>query len=112
MVEVPVAESSVVVEAVAEAAEPETVAFGEMEIPADVMETINDVLNTDATAEATEVVETIEAAEVVTEAVAIEAPKTEMKEVQSGQIMMLVIAGVSLLLGAIAVFCINTRRKE
>ena len=111
MVEVPVAESSVV-EAVAEVAEPETVAFGEMEIPADVMETINDVLNTDATAEATEVVDTIEAAEVVTEAVAIEAPKTEMKEVQSGQIMMLVIAGVSLLLGAIAVFCINTRRKE
>ena len=32
--------------------------------------------------------------------------------VQSGQIMMLVIAGVSLLLGAVAVFGISTKKAE
>lgn len=52
--------------------------------------------------------------EVVTEdAVAVKEPvKTEIKEFQSGQIIMLVVAGVSLLLGALAVFGISTRRKE
>ena len=38
--------------------------------------------------------------------------KTEMKKFQSGQIIMLVIAGVSLLLGALAVFGISTKRRE
>ena len=52
-----------------------------------------------------------EADEEATEAI-VEEVKTERKKLQSGQIMMLVIAGVSLLLGALAVFGINTRRKE
>ena len=52
-----------------------------------------------------------EADEEATEAV-VEEVKTERKKLQSGQIMMLVIAGVSLFLGALAVFGINTRRKE
>ena len=43
---------------------------------------------------------------------AIEEVKTERKEFQSGQIIMLVIAGISLILGALAVFGISTRRKE
>ena len=82
-------------------------------------EAVAEVVSTEETAEAvetieaTEVSEAIEAieAEVVAEAT-VEAPKTELKKFQSGQIVMLVIAGISLLLGAIAVFGINTRRKE
>lgn len=82
-------------------------------------EAVAEVVSTEETAEAvetieaTEVSEDIEAieAEVVTEAT-VEAPKTELKKFQSGQIVMLVIAGISLLLGALAVFGINTRRKE
>lgn len=70
--------------------------------------------------EATGATETVEtevamAAEAeVAEAVEAEVAETkvETKTVQSGQIIMLVIAGVSLLLGALAVFGINTRRKE
>ena len=79
-------------------------------------EAVAEVVSTEETAEAvetieaTEVSETIEA-EVVAEAT-VEAPKTELKKFQSGQIVMLVIAGISLLLGALAVFGINTRRKE
>ena len=76
---------------------------------------------------ATEVVETAETAEEAVETVeevaetveevaatdtATEETLVETKTVQSGQIIMLVIAGVSLLLGALAVFGINTRRKE
>ena len=38
--------------------------------------------------------------------------EVETKEVRGGQIVMLVIAGVALLLGALAVFGISTRRKE
>jgi uncharacterized membrane protein len=38
--------------------------------------------------------------------------EVETKEVRSGQIVMLVIAGIALLLGALAVFGIGTRRKE
>ena len=84
----------------------------------------SDVEATDATettdVEATGVTETVEtevamAAEAeVAEAVEAEVAETkvETKTVQSGQIIMLVIAGVSLLLGALAVFGINTRRKE
>ena len=76
------------------------------------------------TSDATEVVETAEeVAETAEEAVetamevtatdtATEETLVETKTVQSGQIIMLVIAGVSLLLGALAVFGINTRRKE
>ena len=53
------------------------------------------------------------AEEVIAEADEIvEEPKTELKKFQSGQIVMLVIAGISLILGALAVFGINTRRKE
>ena len=73
-------------------------------------------------AEATEAVEATEevtiaeeqtAEEVIAEAVeVVEEPKTELKKFQSGQIVMLVIAGISLILGALAVFGINTRRKE
>ena len=82
-------------------------------------EAVAEVVSTEETAEAvetieaTEVSEDIEAieAEVVAEAT-VEAPKTELKKFQSGQIVMLVIAGISLLLGALAVFGINTRRKE
>ena len=89
-------------EAIAEVAEvAEAVATEEV---AEAVETI------EAT-EATEVVEAADEAEVVAEATA-EAPKTELKKFQSGQIVMLVIAGISLLLGAIAVFGINTRRKQ
>jgi hypothetical protein len=53
------------------------------------------------------VIEESEATEAVVEQI-----KTEKKKFQSGQYMMLVIAGVSLILGALAVFGINTRRKE
>ena len=73
---------------------------------------------TEVVAEATEVVEpteeviaeeqTAQECEVVAEAEV----KTELKKFQSGQIVMLVIAGISLILGALAVFGINTRKKE
>ena len=80
----------------------------------------SDVEATDATevAEtAEEVAETAEEVAETTEEVAAtdtatEETLVETKTVQSGQIIMLVIAGVSLLLGALAVFGINTRRKE
>ena len=79
-------------------------------------ETVAEVVSTEETAEAVETIESTEVseaieAEVVAEAT-VEAPKTELKKFQSGQIVMLVIAGISLLLGALAVFGINTRRKE
>ena len=79
-------------------------------------EAVAEVVSTEETAEAVETIEATEVseaieAEVVAEAT-VEAPKTELKKFQSGQIVMLVIAGISLLLGAIAVFGINTRRKE
>ena len=79
-------------------------------------EAVAEVVSTEETAEAVETIEATEVseaieAEVVAEAT-VEAPKTELKKFQSGQIVMLVIAGISLLLGALAVFGINTRRKE
>ena len=85
-IEVPVVEPEAKVEVVAEATEQ----------PAD------DVI----------VFEAVAAEEVVAEDVVAEPVKTEIKEFQSGQIIMLVIAGVALLLGAMAVFGISTKRKE
>ena len=88
-------------------------------------EAVAEVVSTEETAEAVETIEATEVseaieAEVVAEAIeaevvaeaTVETPKTELKKFQSGQIVMLVIAGISLLLGALAVFGINTRRKE
>ena len=79
-------------------------------------EAVAEVVSAEETAEAVETIEATEVseaieAEVVAEAT-VEASKTELKKFQSGQIVMLVIAGISLLLGALAVFGINTRRKE
>lgn len=93
------------------------------EAVAEVAETTEDVITLDdavATADQTETEASTEAeqqADVVVEESsetkeAIEEVKTELKEFQSGQIIMLVIAGISLILGALAVFGISTRRKE
>jgi hypothetical protein len=115
--EVPVKEEAKV-EVVAEAEATEAVAEAVEEIVA-VEETTE---ATEVVAEATEVVEpteeviaeeqTAQECEVVAEAEAEAEVKTELKKFQSGQIVMLVIAGISLILGALAVFGINTRRKE
>ena len=94
-IEVPVVEPEAKVEVVAEATEQ----------PAD------DVIVFEAVA-AEEVVAEETATEVIAEDVVAEPVKTEIKEFQSGQIIMLVIAGVALLLGAVAVFGISTKRKE
>ena len=51
-------------------------------------------------------------AEVVADSADEAEAEVETKEVRSGQIVMLVIAGIALLLGALAVFGIGTRRKE
>ena len=85
-------------------------------------EPIEEIAVVEETAEGAEAVEATEevtvaeeqaAEEVIAEAVeVVEKPKTELKKFQSGQIVMLVIAGISLILGALAVFGINTRRKE
>jgi hypothetical protein len=103
--EVPVKEEAKI-EVVAEAETPAAEAIEEVAV----------VEETAEVAEATEEVTVAEeqaAEEVVAEAVeVVEKPKTELKKFQSGQIVMLVIAGISLLLGALAVFGINTRRKE
>ena len=84
-----------------------------------VVEETAEVAETAEAVEATEEVAVVEeqaAEEVIAEAVeaveVVEEPKTELKKFQSGQIVMLVIAGISLILGALAVFGINTRRKE
>ena len=81
-----------------------------------VVEETAEVAEVAEVAEATEeviVAEEQAAEEVIAETVeAVEEPKTELKKFQSGQIVMLVIAGISLILGALAVFGINTRRKE
>ena len=72
-----------------------------------------EVVETAETAEAVEIAEAVETVEEVAATdTATEETLVETKTVQSGQIIMLVIAGVSLLLGALAVFGINTRRKE
>ncbi len=76
-----------------------------VETAEEVAETVEEVAET-----AEEVAETAE--EVAAADTATEETLVETKTVQSGQIIMLVIAGVSLLLGALAVFGINTRRKE
>ena len=104
-IEVPVA-APVVVEEVATvdveaASEGDTIAF-ETEVT-EVAEVVE--------AEVTEVVEAAEPVEAeVAEAEVTEVVLTELKEFQSGQIIMLVIAGIALLLGAIAVFGISTKR--
>jgi maltose/moltooligosaccharide transporter len=106
--EVPVKEE-VKIEVVAEAEAPAAEAIEEVAV----------VEETAEVAEATEEVTVAEEqaaeeviAEVVEEVEVVEEPKTELKKFQSGQIVMLVIAGISLILGALAVFGINTRRKE
>jgi MFS family permease len=97
---------------VADEAKVEVVA--EAEAPA--AEAVEEVAVVEEAAEVAEAVEPVEevVAEVVEsteEVVAEPEVKTELKKFQSGQIVMLVIAGISLLLGAIAVFGINTRRE-
>lgn len=54
----------------------------------------------------------VENADANTVAAAAEKAEVETKQVRSGQIVMLVIAGIALLLGALAVFGISTKRKE
>ena len=103
-VEVVVQADEAKVEVVAETtAEPVDAEVVELEVVAE------DVVAEDVVA----VEEVVTEDAVAEDAVAVEEPvKTEIKEFQSGQIIMLVVAGVSLLLGALAVFGISTRRKE
>ena len=113
-IEVPVKEEATI-EVAAEAAETEVVEAEAIEEVAP--ELIAEAETTEATEEATtkadaEVVLEEQAAEEVVAEVTEPEVKTEIKEFQSGQIVMLVIAGISLILGALAVFGINTRRKE
>ena len=113
-IEVPVKEEATI-EVVAEAAETEVVEAEAIEEVAP--ELIAEAETTQTTEEATteadaEVVLEEQAAEEVVAEVTEPEVKTEIKEFQSGQIVMLVIAGISLILGALAVFGINTRRKE
>ena len=113
-IEVPVKEEATI-EVVAEAAETEVVEAEAIEEVAP--ELIAEAETTEATEEATaetdaEVVLEEQAAEEIVAEVTEPEVKTEIKEFQSGQIVMLVIAGISLILGALAVFGINTRRKE
>ena len=117
--EVPVKEEAkieVIAEAEAPAAEPiEEIAV--VEETAEVAEATEEVaVAEEQAAEEVVVAEEQTAEEVIAEAVeaveVVEEPKTELKKFQSGQIVMLVIAGISLILGALAVFGINTRRKE
>ena len=113
-IEVPVEEEAKV-EVVAEVAEPEVV-------DAEVIEEVAAEATPEVVAEAsveteatTELNDAVAMEQVTEEEVAAEAtatPKTIRKKFQSGQIVMLVIAGISLFLGALAVFGINTRRKE
>ena len=112
-IDVPVEEEAKV-EVVAEAEEPETLDAvildeGVVESTPEVEEMVAEV---EATTEPNDVVvmEQVTEEEVAAEATA--TPKTVRKKFQSGQIVMLVIAGISLFLGALAVFGINTRRKE
>jgi hypothetical protein len=119
--EVPVAEEAKV-EVVAEAEAPAAEAVEEVAVVEEVAE-VAEAAEVAEVAEAAEVAEVAEAVEPIEEVVAevventeevVAEPevKTELKKFQSGQIVMLVIAGISLLLGAIAVFGINTRREE
>ena len=106
------------IEVVAEAAETEVVeAEAIEEVAPELIAEAETTQTTEATEEATaeadaEVVLEEQAAEEVVAEVTEPEVKTEIKEFQSGQIVMLVIAGISLILGALAVFGINTRRKE
>ena len=96
-------------EAVAEVVEAEVVEAEVVE--AEVVEA--EVAYTEVAIEPNRVVRVVEipAEDVIdTPEVAVET-KTELKKFQSGQIVMLVIAGISLLLGALAVFGINTRKE-
>jgi hypothetical protein len=110
---------------VKEEAKVEVVAETEAEATEAVAEAVEEIVAVEETTEATEVVaeatevveptEEVIAEEQTAEEVIAEAEaevKTELKKFQSGQIVMLVIAGISLILGALAVFGINTRRKE
>ena len=92
------------VEAVAEQTEVEAVETVEF---AEVAEAV------EAAPEVAEVAEAVETAPEVVEAVEAEVveQEVEIKEVQTGQIVMLVIAGISLLLGALAVFGISTKKR-
>ena len=113
-IEVPVKEEATI-EVVAEAAETEVVEAEAIEevAPELIAEAETTQTTEEATAEAdAEVVLEEQAAEEVVAEVTEPEVKTEIKEFQSGQIVMLVIAGISLILGALAVFGINTRRKE
>ena len=107
-VEVPVVEDKTETEVVGEVAEqPAEAEVLEFEVVAEEIATEEVVAEEMATEEV--VAEEVATEEVVAEA---EPVKTEMKKFQSGQIIMLVIAGVSLLLGALAVFGISTKRRE
>ena len=113
-IEVPVKEEATI-EVVAEAAETEIVEAEAIEEVAP--ELIAEAETTQTTEEATteadaEVVLEEQAAEEVVAEVTEPEVKTEIKEFQSGQIVMLVIAGISLILGALAVFGISTKRAE
>ena len=112
--EVPAKEEAKV-EVVAENITPEAEAVAEVVeaeiVEAEVVEA--EVAYTEVAIEPNRVVRVVEipAEDVIdTPEVAVET-KTELKKFQSGQIVMLVIAGISLLLGALAVFGINTRKE-
>ena len=99
-------EASNIAEVEAESVAPEQVA-AEVEVDAQSGATV-----ADNEAEADEEMAIENVAEADDEAEAKSEAEVETKEVRGGQIVMLVIAGVALLLGALAVFGISTRRKE
>ena len=111
-IEVPVKEEATI-EVVAEATETEAIeeVTPELIAEAEAAEVVEATEEATTEADAEVVLEEQAAEEVVAEVTEPEV-KTEIKEFQSGQIVMLVIAGISLILGALAVFGINTRRKE
>ena len=111
-IEVPVKEEATI-EVVTEVVEAEAIEEVAPELIAEAETTQTTEATEKATTEAdAEVVLEEQAAEEVVAEVTEPEVKTEIKEFQSGQIVMLVIAGISLILGALAVFGINTRRKE
>ena len=113
-IEVPVEEEAKV-EVVAEVAEPEVVdaeVIEEVAAEATPEVVAEASVETEATTEPNDAAVMEQATEQEIAAEATATPKTIRKKFQSGQIVMLVIAGISLFLGALAVFGINTRRKE
>ena len=103
-------EASNIAEVEAENVAPEQVA-AEVEVDAQSGATVAD---NEAEADEEMVIENVAEAddEADDEAEAESEAEVETKEVRGGQIVMLVIAGVALLLGALAVFGISTRRKD